>query len=258
MGESSLLTQLTFTKNLLSNELVLLNQGHSSRNGTNATSDTLTLELTRVSDVKVNFASVQEMGWAHIIPLNARSVIKESDMEGPSPGSTAMLYLQLPGYHGDSERVALQCVPEKVTAKLNSKGGAQDREAKGSRRRNMDRSLVSSRISSNSSMMRHCGEKGRGSKRLGRSDLQEPACIRLRGLVLFGFFALKAIAKTPKCRVITESHLYFRNLPLAVLWGMVWSGKEREGREMAPEARARGHVMVGVTASGTMGMKKGK
>ena len=100
VGESSLLTQLTFTKNLLSNELVLLNQGHSSRNGTNATSDTLTLELTRVSDVKVNFASVQEMGWAHIIPLNARSVIKESDMEGPSPGSTAMLtcsYLAIMG-----------------------------------------------------------------------------------------------------------------------------------------------------------------
>lgn len=65
-------------------------------------------------------------------------------------------------------------------------------------------------------------------------------------------------SEPPKCRVITESRLYFRNLPLAVLWGVVWSGKGREGREMAPEARARGHVVVGETASGTMGMKKGK
>lgn len=110
--------------------------------------------------------------------------MKERDAaEGQSPISSEMLFQQLPGYHRDTERVGGQCVPAEATAKLNSKGQSTRQRREGRQREEYGTEF--SRFKDFKQFLYDetlWGEKGRGSKRLGKSDLQEPVCFRLWSL----------------------------------------------------------------------------
>lgn len=82
-GRDPSFSQLTFTTSLLSDEVVLLDQGHSSRNGTEATPHKCTLEIARAPDVKVHFASLKEMDYAHPHPSES-----SQSNEGEGHGKT--------------------------------------------------------------------------------------------------------------------------------------------------------------------------